>query len=177
MSREIRQKKILELAHQKRGITIEEIRSALNVSAMTLHRDLRDLEGKNMIRRVRGGVMMVTEDASSMPREACAQCGGILPHHTRLTLISAQGSKIHACCCHCGFGIKRRENFSTALGVDFIYGTVVDLEKGYFLVKPEIKICCEPAILVFAEKENAQRMQRGFGGEVMSLKDVTEWLG
>ncbi|MCX7976573.1 MAG: DeoR family transcriptional regulator [Bellilinea sp.] len=171
MNREIRQQTILNLVEQKQTLTIAEIRKLLQVSAMTLHRDLRDLEEKKLIRRVHGGVV---SGKMSFPVqfESCAHCGGELPVRTRITLIDQHGKKSQVCCCHCGFGLMRHEEYSSALGVDFLYGTVVDLKHSLFLVKPQVKICCEPSVLLFADEEDALRMQKGFGGVIMNYEGV-----
>lgn len=171
MNREIRQQTILSLVERKPVLTIAEIRQILEVSAMTLHRDLRDLEEKRLIRRVHGGVV-----SGKIPLpvqiESCAYCEGELPNRTRIALIDQHGKKFQVCCCHCGFGFMKQEKYSSALGVDFLYGTVVDLKHGHFLVKPRVKICCEPSVLLFADEEDALRMQKGFGGQVMNYEAV-----
>ncbi len=175
MNREIRQHTILNLVERKPVLTLAEIREVINVSAMTLHRDLRDLEEKRLIRRVHGGVV-----SGKMPLtvqiESCAYCGGELPVRTRITLIDQHGKKFQVCCCHCGFGFMKQEKYSSALGVDFLYGTVVDLKQSHFLVKPRVKICCEPSVLLFADEEDALRMQKGFGGEIMNYEAVRQLL-
>lgn len=175
MNREIRQQTILSLVERKPVLTIAEIREVINVSAMTLHRDLRDLEEKRLIRRVHGGVV-----SGKMPLpvqiESCAQCGGELPVRTRITIIDQHGKKLQVCCCHCGVNFVNQQEYRSAFGQDFLYGTVVDLNRSHFLVKPRVKICCEPSVLLFADEEDALRMQKGFGGEIMNYENVRKLL-
>lgn len=176
MSREIRLQKILQLLSHQQGLTVGEIRRFLEVSPMTLYRDLRELEDRNLVRRVRGGVL--SENPILIPTQgSCALCGRELPVRTHITLLDSKGGKTHACCSHCGFGLmKHHEGYESILGMDFLSDTVLDLEKGHFLVRPQIKLCCEPAVLVFARHEDALRMQKGFGGEIMSFETVRNLL-
>jgi len=60
---EARRARILDLLSKSGRVRIDEAASALDVSAMTVRRDLADLEAEGMLRRVRGGAV-----ASARPR-------------------------------------------------------------------------------------------------------------
>ena len=51
-----RRKKIVEIVNAEENISNKELSQRLDVSEMTLWRDLNELESQGMIRRVRGGV-------------------------------------------------------------------------------------------------------------------------
>jgi len=51
-----RRKKIVEIVNAEENISNKELSNRLNVSEMTLWRDLKELESQGLIRRVRGGV-------------------------------------------------------------------------------------------------------------------------
>ena len=51
-----RHKKIVEIVNAEENISNKELSKRLNVSEMTLWRDLKELESQGLIRRVRGGV-------------------------------------------------------------------------------------------------------------------------
>lgn len=51
-----RRKKIVEIVNAEENISNKELSNRLNISEMTLWRDLKELESQGMIRRVRGGV-------------------------------------------------------------------------------------------------------------------------
>jgi hypothetical protein len=171
MIRELRHQKIIELVRKQQGVTIQELARYLRVSVMTIHRDLRLLEEKGLLERVHGGVVIGRPDESQ--KESCGYCGKVCPSRTRLRLFSESGQSISACCIHCGMGLLRREReFSGGLTMDFLYETVIDLERGYFLFEPQIKVCCVPSVLVFADRGDAERMQMGFGGKLLNYEEL-----
>ena len=51
-----RRKKIVEIVNAEENISNKELSNRLNISEMTLWRDLKELESQGLIRRVRGGV-------------------------------------------------------------------------------------------------------------------------
>lgn len=175
MNREFRQQKILDLLAQKPLLTIAEIRQLFNVSAMTIHRDLIELEEKNLVYRMRGSVLRKQKSLIDA-LESCAYCGRELPYRTQVTLIDSSDRKTRACCSHCGFNMIRNQEIQSALGVDFLYGTVIDLQNACFLAKSSVRTCCEPSILVFANPEDALRMQQGFGGEMLGFEKVWQLI-
>lgn len=170
MIREVRHQKIIQLITQHQGMSVGELRAALQVSAMTLHRDLSVLESRGLVRRVHGGVVISgREDAG----ELCVYCGKAAPARTRMMFFTETGQRLIACCAHCGMGLMRHaKGISAGLGVDFIHETVVDVPRGYFLVEPDVQVCCNPAVLVFARKVDAERMQKGFGGKIMNYAEI-----
>lgn len=171
MIRELRHQKIIEVVTQKQGITVQELTSLLKVSAMTIHRDLRLLEEKGILQRVRGGVVIGRPDETK--EEICGYCGKALPARTRVMLFGGSGQAVPACCVHCGMGLLRREReLSAGLTVDFLYETVIDLERGYYLYEPQIKVCCVPSVLAFADRGDAERMQMGFGGKLLNYEEL-----
>lgn len=171
MIREIRHQKIIQLITQHQGMSVAELRAALQVSAMTLHRDLSSLESRGLLRRVHGGVVIRGSDENAA--EICAHCGKTVSSRTRMLLFGKNGEKALACCAHCGMGLMRLDSsLSAGLGVDFIHETVIDIPHAYFLVEPQVRVCCEPTILVFARQEDAERMQKGFGGKMMKYAEL-----
>ncbi len=171
MIRDLRHQKIIELVAQKQGITVRELTRLLNVSTMTVHRDLSALEASGLIQRVHGGV--VTARRSESRKEICGYCGKECPSRTRLTFFSDSGETVFACCVHCGMGLMHRERgLNAGLGVDFLYETVVDLPRGYYLLESQIRICCTPSALVFADRRDAERMQKGFGGKLLDFAEL-----
>lgn len=72
MHKEKRHSKIVDLIHQEQTLSISELSQRLNVSSMTIWRDLVDLEQGGLIRRVRGGASWPSspEDANSTSASA-----------------------------------------------------------------------------------------------------------
>ena len=52
---EVRRDYIRDLVHQAGSVTVDQLAAALNVSRMTIHRDLDQLEQEGVLRKVRGG--------------------------------------------------------------------------------------------------------------------------
>jgi len=53
-----RLKKIIHFLNQKDEVTVKEIARSLNVSEMTIRRDLNDLENEKIIKRTHGGAVL-----------------------------------------------------------------------------------------------------------------------
>ncbi|NLN70858.1 MAG: DeoR/GlpR transcriptional regulator [Chloroflexi bacterium] len=53
-----RQNQILQLLHQKGFLTTHEIINRFDVSQMTVWRDIRDLEGQALVKRIHGGISL-----------------------------------------------------------------------------------------------------------------------
>lgn len=57
-----RHHRILELVGERKTCTVDELRQELGISTITLYRDLRKLDERNLIRRVHGGVTLRDPD-------------------------------------------------------------------------------------------------------------------
>jgi DeoR family transcriptional regulator, fructose operon transcriptional repressor len=60
-----RHARILEIVKQRQTCTLDELRAELDISPITLYRDLRKLDENNVIRRVHGGVTLREPDPIS----------------------------------------------------------------------------------------------------------------
>ena len=56
--RKQRLKNIIDIVNQKGKVTVKQLSSRLNVSEMTVRRDLNDLENKKIIKRIHGGAVL-----------------------------------------------------------------------------------------------------------------------
>jgi DeoR/GlpR family transcriptional regulator of sugar metabolism len=62
MIREQRHNRILELIRQEKLVSIHELAGRLDVSYMTISRDLEELEAEGSLRRIRGGAMLIKNE-------------------------------------------------------------------------------------------------------------------
>ena len=62
------------------------------------------------------------------------------------------------------------------LVTDFLYGQMVSANDASYLLGSSVSSCCTPGILAFVGRDDAERFQRGFGGEVMSFARVRQYL-
>lgn len=83
--------------------------------------------------------------------------------------------QIHTCCAHCGL-LHLDEQPASALAKDFLYGRMVDARRAAYLVEPDITLCCIPAVLCFATRDDANRFQQGFNGAIMTFEQALDFV-
>ncbi|MCP4425998.1 MAG: DeoR family transcriptional regulator [Chloroflexi bacterium] len=163
---------------QKHGIVhISELSQEFAVSEMTIHRDLDQLEKEGHLHKVRGGAVPVPPQQPTAV-DACFMCHATPRSQTQMTLHMAGGSAQRACCPHCGLHgmIMMGDQVVSALAADFLRGNTVDAQAAAYVIDPDITICCKPTVLSFQKAEDAQRFQRGFGGQVLNFADTIQFL-
>jgi DNA-binding Lrp family transcriptional regulator len=173
-----RQAQILEWLRQQPTLSIEDLAKRLNVSAMTIHRDLNELEGERLVEKVHGGVVLAgtgqrVTDASSPP---CAFCEMPVSARTAF-IIQTEHEQQTACCPHCGFLLlDDLAQVSSILVRDFIYGRMINALQVTFLLESAISLCCMPSALAFASDDDARRFQRGFDGWIATFDEARQFL-
>lgn len=172
-----RHQRILTLLEEYGSVHINELSQEFNVSEMTIHRDLANLEAQGQLRKVRGGAIPVSPP-KIIDRDACFMCHTIPRGQTQVTLHMADGKIKHACCPHCGLhGLMMLGNqVSSVLVTDFLRGQAVNAQKAIYVVEAEVTICCTPTVIAFQKNVDANRFQKGFGGRVLSLTETTNYL-
>ena len=172
-----RQEQILACLKEKKSCTIQELAELLSVSTMTIHRDLDKLDEDGALLKVHGGAILRphpkrrTESAS-----ACPMC----QHSTRAQLAFVlqfeNDEQKQACCPHCGLMMSNMQSPTLLLATDFLYGNKVNALQAIYLIKPDLKTCCSPAVISFSTHEDAERFQQGFGGELMGFSETRAFL-
>lgn len=89
---ERRRAELVQLAHDDGGVSIERAAAQLGVSAMTIRRDLADLEVEGLVRRVRGGAVAAPEPRSYGDRLVTREAAKRVIAQKALTLIPRQGA-------------------------------------------------------------------------------------
>ena len=171
-----RHNQIIELLAEHGSVQVDDLVSQLNVSKMTVHRDLDALEADGRLRKVHGGAALVEAAQSN----ECTFCHGTIPADSRskVTLHMADGRQQHACCPHCGLlALPSLGNtVASVLVTDFLYGRVVNARSASYVISPMLDICCAPTTLAFQAVADAERFQRGFGGQVLNLSQAIDLL-
>lgn len=172
--KENRLQRIMALLREKKALTTADLRQMLGVSSMTIHRDLSELSEAGLVERVHGGVLLVGAHA---PVTVCAHCGNDLNPRTAFVIHLAGGEILQACCAHCGLRLlDSHPDAVSGLTADFLYGTMSNVKSAAYLVHSDLSVCCMPSAIAFTRREDAVRMQAGFGGKVLDLEQSLEAL-
>lgn len=172
-----RRGKIIEWLKAEPVLTIDELAGRLSISNMTVHRDLDVLSNRGLVEKVHGGVRLTIPQADLDGDDVCAMCH--MPIGKRLYFVINVKDKtpISACCAHCGLLIlSQQDHVVMALLRDFIYGRIINVRQAFFVIGSQISLCCEPSVLAFATMPDAMSFSQGFGGEVMSFVQATQYL-
>lgn len=172
---------ILQRLESHGAVSVAELARTLGVSAMTVHRDLAELARQGKARKVRGGAVGASASAgpTSPGADRCAFCSGPLQHRTVFVVRRPDGRSETACCAHCGLLLldgQDRSAVAAALTPDFLFGHRVNALAAFYLVAPELSLCCSPAVLAFERLQDAERFRLGFGGEVCGFEQAAARL-
>ena len=153
--------------------TAKELARHFDVSLMTIYRALRELEKEGKIVRKHGAIELKKEEE---PKEStCAVCGKEVDLRLAFIYILKGGKKVHTCCAHCGLIAYRTlspEKVEMVITRDFISSNPVNAFSATYVVGSAVSPCCNPPAFVFAEKENAERFAKGFGGYMTGFRDA-----
>jgi peroxiredoxin len=101
----------------------------------------------------------------------CSLCGMPLDRHrhTRYEALAKDGSTRSACGAQCGLRIEAalRESLHAAKATDFITGRMADAEGMFYVYGSDAVPEMWPSVIAFTRRVDAERFQRGFGGEVL----------
>lgn len=171
-----RQSQIIAWLRKEASLSVKELARRLNVSTMTVHRDLNKLATAGHVEKVHGGAVLAA-DSSLSPQPVCSLCTGSIRERTACLITLVDGAQRRACCPHCGLLMLRdATNVGAALINDFLYGRRVNAFQAHYVVESSVTLCCVPSILAFASPTDAARFQRGFGGTLKSFDEAIRYL-
>jgi DeoR/GlpR family transcriptional regulator of sugar metabolism len=93
MIREQRLNRILELIRQEKLVSIHELADRLDVSYMTISRDLEELEAEGSLRRIRGGAMLIKKDVDLVSPPFPLFDPQLDPHHLQKAAIGRYAAR------------------------------------------------------------------------------------
>lgn len=171
-----REKQILEYLHQHGSASIQQLVEALGVSNMTVHRDLNKLAESGQIVKKHGGAALTSETIEERAA-VCAMCRKPVTLRTVFLVQLESGEEKQACCAHCGLMMQSREpNLWQSLTADYLHGHMVSAGQAVFLVGSDVTVCCVPSVLTFGSRTDAEKFQKGFGGQVLGMNETVEYL-
>lgn len=133
----------------------------------------------------------------------CAMCTREILPVTEHRLTLTEGSKMVACCSHCGLmlEVKLGKRVKSAQATDFscicepIYcgkscveitklcregcirpGKKLDARKAYYVKDSDLTLCCSPSIMAFATQKTATTFQATYGGKVLTYWQITTMM-
>jgi len=108
----------------------------------------------------------------------CQVCGMDVSKypHTRYVVTTKEGEEFFTCGVQCGLTLHLRlkEKFKSATATDLLSNRSVDAQKAFFIYKSTVITDMAPGFIAFATKTNAEKFQKGFGGQVLSYQEALE---
>lgn len=171
-----REKLILEEVQQYGSVSIKDLAERLEVSFMTIHRDLNKLVTEGLISKSRGEALLPTRSKSDT--DGCAMCGKVISERTAYIIHMANGERWRTCCAHCGLMLQMpmQGGLWQPMTTDFLYGHMISATQAFYVIQSELKICCVPSVLSFGSQKEAEQFMAGFGGKVATMNETFHYL-
>lgn len=168
-----RQQKILDFVTQKGDIRVEEIQQAIGISQATTYREIQALAELDLVTKIPGGI-----SGRSTSARHCIQCGQETNPRTAILMEQPGGEKSTACCSHCGLmALSSRKDIRMAMTPDFFYGTMLNVRDAWYVMQSDVGVCCQPSVLSFSNRKDAERFVRGFGGSALDFISARNKIG
>lgn len=172
-----REKRILEYLHNNKKASIQDLAEAFNVSVMTIHRDLGKLEIAGHVQKKHGGVILLDTSMGGSSQHPCDMCQKPVSERTMFLVTLENGEQRRACCAHCGLMLQSRTpQVWQSLTPDFLHGHMVSAGQAVFLIESDLNICCVPSILTFGSWQDAEKFQKGFGGQLLGMDEALQYF-
>lgn len=175
-----RQLKIKKLIEIKQNMKISDLSQQLNVSEMTIHRDLKPLIEDGIILKTFGGISLASKTNPIHPEAApdtCVICNRNTNDKLAYRLILSNNRIEMTCCAHCGL-IRHKQledQVIQAITHDFLRQTTISAPIMFYVMHTSIDIgCCQPQALAFEHQDHAKKFVNGFGGIVYDFKEAME---
>ncbi|KYD07914.1 MULTISPECIES: HTH domain-containing protein [Heyndrickxia] len=170
-----RQRQIVAWLEEEETLSISEISRRLNVSEMTVYRDIKPLLEDKKITKTSRGVSLAT--IGHIPSNSCTYCLKELNNRHPVQIITNDQKVEQLCCPHCGLLRYRdiEKNVSQIICRDFLQNTTISGKLAYFLMDADFHLnCCQPQVLTFDSLKYAEQFQKGFGGVIFQFEQAIE---
>lgn len=153
---------------------ISELSSKLSVSEMTIHRDLKPLIDEGFVIKTFGGVTLSQKQDQRMSN-TCVYCHQNISEKLSFRLVLDDNTIETACCCHCGLlrFLQIKDKITQLMCQDFLRSTTINAKTGYFVMETSLNLgCCQPQVLPFKHKEEAEKFTKGFEGTILTFQEA-----
>lgn len=171
-----RSQKLLTHLKKNGNASFQELAAEFSVSVMTIHRDVNALVSAGLVHKRHGEVLLAGEPLAPTDKP-CAMCGKSTLGSRAFIVHLSNGEQRRTCCAHCGLmHFAMSKEAAHAMATDFLHNQMISADKAIYLVDGELNDCCVPSILSFGSQREAEQFQRGFGGKLLGLDKVTQFL-
>jgi DeoR/GlpR family transcriptional regulator of sugar metabolism len=168
-----RKQQILTWLQKEGTLRISDISERLEVSEMTVYRDVASLVKEQRVHKTSNGVAILDLETSNP--KGCSYCAKPINSRLAVQLILTNHQVEQTCCMHCGL-LRYNEIESKTSQIichDFLKDTTISAKRAYFLMEANAHLnCCQPEVLVFDSHKQAQQFQQGFGGELTTFEEA-----
>jgi DeoR family transcriptional regulator, copper-sensing transcriptional repressor len=170
-----RKQQILTWLEEEETLRISEISKRLDVSVMTVYRDLKPLIEEQKVLKTSNGVTYTPEN--TVVSKNCSYCNK--PSNTRFSvqLIKLNNRVEHTCCAHCALLRYQdiEQKVSQIICYDFLKETTISAKIATFLFNSDLQLNhCQPQVLIFESLKQAKQFQLGFGGDVYQFEGAID---
>jgi DeoR family transcriptional regulator, copper-sensing transcriptional repressor len=165
-----RQQQILTWLKEEGTLRVSDISSRLEVSEMTVYRDLKPLMEANKVHKTSNGISAM--ESEGIPSDSCVYCLKPTTSRRSVQLIKKDHTIEQTCCPHCGLlryeDIK--EDVMQILCRDFLTDMTISGKTATYLIDADLNLnCCQPQVISFESRKQAEQFQTGFGGKIYTL--------
>ncbi|MGM8214662.1 DeoR family transcriptional regulator [Bacillaceae bacterium W0354] len=173
-----RQKRIKELIIEHHHLRISDLSKELNVSEMTIHRDLKPLINEGLVEKTFGGISLIRHEQPNMKlSKQCILCQRQVNERLAYRIILTNHQIEVACCAHCGLLRTQQLGHSVVQAIcpDFFRQTTISASSAWYVMDTSIQVgCCQPQVLTFEWNDHANKFVKGFGGNVYSHREAID---
>jgi hypothetical protein len=138
--------------------------------------------GKNLLTGFILVLLFFTWGQAWADPQGCSICGMDVSRyvHVKYVVSTTDGKTYTTCGVQCGltFQIRSGDKFKSAVATDLITHKEVEAKKAFYVYKSSVITDMGPGFIAFSIKTNAEKFQKGFGGEVLTYQEALEkWKG
>jgi len=106
----------------------------------------------------------------------CPMCGSEMGA-AKFTVTLDNGKEVPYACPRCAFMEAPLARVKAMKATDFLSRKTVDGRKATYLARTSYGECCPPYWLSFANREEAEKFAKGFGGQVLTYEEALKKVG